>query len=79
MPCKGLKNSAQGNALGGKENEDEDEYENENCLADGNYKLYTLNTKQENINAMTRDFKHEVFDLLMGWNRVVGYARRHAG
>ena len=27
MPCKGLKNSAQGNALGGKENEDEDEYE----------------------------------------------------
>ena len=23
MPCKGLKNSAQGNALGGKENEDE--------------------------------------------------------
>ena len=59
MPCKGLKNSAQGNALGGKENEDEDkyeyEYENENCLADGNYKLYTLNTKQENINAMTHD------------------------
>ena len=51
MPCKGLKNSAQGNALGGKENEDEYEYENENCLADGNYKLYTLNTKQENINT----------------------------
>ena len=53
MPCKGLKNSAQGNALGGKENEYEDE--NENCLADGNYKLYTLNTKQENINTMERD------------------------
>ena len=32
-----------------------DKYENENCLADGNYKLYTLNTKQENINAMTHD------------------------
>ena len=27
MPCKGLKNSAQGNALGGKENEYEDEDE----------------------------------------------------
>ena len=39
----------------------------------------TLNSKQENINAMTRDFKHEVFDLLMRWNRVAGYARRHAG
>ena len=55
MPCKGLKNSAQGNALRGKENEDEDEYENENCLADRNYKLYTLNTKQENINTIIRD------------------------
>ena len=44
-----------------KRNEDDDEdeyeyeYENENCLADGNYKPYTLNTKQENINTILRD------------------------
>ena len=28
------------------------------------------------INTMERDFKHEVFDLLMGWNRVARYARQ---
>ena len=37
------------------EDDNEYEYENENCLADGNYKLYTLNTKQENINAILHD------------------------
>ena len=49
----GAKELSPGQRPGGKENEYE--YENENCLADRNYKLYTLNTKQENINTIIRD------------------------
>ena len=54
-PATALRLTSNSVAINRSEAASHDEYENENCLGDGNYKLYTLNTKQENINTILRD------------------------